>query len=81
MIKLTQRRQYKLRLEMSKVTQLTFVRCEVGIGRATIVESEEVASGAVLKTNEAIQVVGVEMLFLLKRSTNFNLSTLEFVTA
>lgn len=53
MIKLTQRKQYKLRLEMSKVTQLTFVRCAVGIGRATIVESEEVASGAVPKTNEA----------------------------
>ena len=48
---------------------------------SAIVESEEVAPGVVLDYNEANQVVGIEMLYLSKRSANLNLSTLEFVTA
>ena len=48
---------------------------------STIVESEEVSSGVVLDYNESNEVVGVEMLYLSKRSPNLNLSTLEFETA
>ena len=42
---------------------------------------EEVAPGVVLDYNESNQVVGIEMLYLSKRSPNLNLSTLELVTA
>ena len=45
-----------------------------------IVESEEVSPGAVLDYNEANEVVGVEMLHLSKRSSNLNLSALQFET-
>ncbi len=45
-----------------------------------IVESEEVSPGIVLDYNEADEVVGVEMLNLSKRSSNLNLSLLEFET-
>ena len=48
---------------------------------SAIVESEEVASGVVLDYNESNQFVGIEMLYLSKRSPNLNLSTLELVTA
>ena len=48
---------------------------------SAILESEEVAPGIVLDCNQANQVVGIEMLYLSKRSANLNLSTLEFVTA
>jgi len=44
-----------------------------------IIESEEAAPGIVLDYNEAIQVAGVEMLHLSKRSPNLNLTTLELV--
>ena len=45
-----------------------------------IVESEEVAPGVVLDYNEFNEVVGVEMLYLSRRSSNLNLSALEFET-
>ena len=45
-----------------------------------IVESEEVAPGVVLDYNEANEVVGVEMLYLSRRSASLNLSVLEFET-
>ena len=48
---------------------------------STIAESEEVSPGVVLDYNESNEVVGVEMLYLSKRSSNLNLSTLEFETA
>ena len=47
---------------------------------STIVESEEVAPGVVLDYNEANEVVGVEMLYLSRRSASLNLSVLEFET-
>jgi uncharacterized protein YuzE len=47
---------------------------------STIVESEEVSPGVVLDYNESNEVVGVEMLYLSKRSSNLNLSLLEFET-
>ncbi|MCY3763917.1 MAG: DUF2283 domain-containing protein [Gemmatimonadetes bacterium] len=45
-----------------------------------IVESKEVSPGVVLDYNASIEVVGVEMLRLSKRSTDLNLSTLQFET-
>lgn len=48
---------------------------------SAIVESEEVSPGVVLDYNELNEVVGVEMLYLSKRSSNLNLSALEFDTA
>ena len=45
-----------------------------------IVESEEVSPGVVLDYNEAKEVVGVELLHLSKRSSDLNLSALEFET-
>ena len=48
---------------------------------SVIVESEEVSPGVMLDYNESNEVVGVEVLYLSKRSSNLNLSTLEFETA
>ena len=48
---------------------------------STIVESEEVSSGVVLDYNESNEVMGVEMIYLSKRSSNLSLSVLEFETA
>ena len=48
---------------------------------STIVDSEEVSPGVVLDYNESNEVVGVEMLYLSKRSSKLNLSALEFETA
>ena len=45
-----------------------------------IVESEEASPGVVLDYNESNEVVGVEMLHLSKRSSNLNLSALQFET-
>ena len=45
-----------------------------------IVESEEVSPGVMLDYNESKEVVGVEMLHLSKRSSNLNLSALQFET-
>jgi len=50
------------------------------IDDSPIVESEEVAPGVVLDYNESNEVVGVEMLHLSKRSSNLNLSALQFET-
>ena len=43
-----------------------------------IVETEEVSPGVMLDYNEAGEVVGVEMLYLSKRSGAIDLSDLEF---
>ena len=45
-----------------------------------IIDSEEVAPGIVLDYNELDEVVGVEMLYLSRRSSDLNLSSLEFET-
>ena len=45
-----------------------------------IVESEEASPGVVLDCNESNEVIGVEMLHLSKRSSNLNLSALQFET-
>ena len=50
------------------------------LDNSKIIESEEVAPGIVLDYNELNEVVGVEMLYLSRRSSDLNLSTLEFET-
>ena len=45
-----------------------------------IVESEEVSAGVVLDFNESREVVGVELLQLSKRSSDLDLSSLQFET-
>ena len=47
---------------------------------STIVESEEVSPGVALDYNDSNEVVGVELHYLSKRSSNLNLSLLEFET-
>ncbi len=48
---------------------------------SAIVESEEVSPGVVLDYNESNEVVGVEMFYLSKGSSNLNLSALKFEMA
>ncbi len=45
-----------------------------------IVESEEVSAGVLLDFNESREVVGVEILQLSKRSSDLDLSSLQFET-
>jgi len=47
---------------------------------SSIVESEEVSAGVVLDFNESREVVGVEILQLSKRSSDLDLSSLQFET-
>jgi uncharacterized protein YuzE len=66
-----------MKLKVDKEADALYLRLD----DSTIVDSEEVAPGVVLDYNEASEVVGVEMLYLSKRSANLNLSALEFETA
>ena len=66
-----------MKLHIDKEADALYLRLD----DSAIVESEEVAPGVVLDYNEAEQVVAIEMLYLLKRSPNLNLSTRELVTA
>ena len=47
---------------------------------SAIVVTQQVSPGVVLDYNESNEVVGVETLHLSKRSSNLNLSALEFET-
>ena len=47
---------------------------------SAIVESEELSAGVVLDFNDSHEVVGVEMLQLSRRSSQLNLSSLQFET-
>ena len=66
-----------MKLHVDKNADALYLRLD----DSAIVESEEVSPGVVLDYNESNEVVGVEMLYLSKRSSNLNLSTLEFETA
>lgn len=50
------------------------------LGNSAIVESDEVSPGVVLDYNEANEVVGIEMLGLLRRSPEIDLTALDFET-
>ncbi|MCY4543860.1 MAG: DUF2283 domain-containing protein [Gemmatimonadetes bacterium] len=66
-----------MRLHVDKEADALYLRLD----DSAIVESEEVSPGVVLDYNDSNEVVGVELLHLSKRSTNLNLSALEFETA
>ena len=66
-----------MRLHVDKEADALYLRLD----DSAIVESEEVSPGVVLDYNDSKEVVGVELLHLSKRSTNLNLSALEFETA
>ena len=61
-----------MKLHVDKEADVLYLRLD----DSAIVESEEVSPGVVLDYNESNEVVGVEMLYLSKRSSNLNLSTL-----
>ncbi len=66
-----------MKLNVDKDADALYLRLD----DSSIVESEEVAPGVVLDYNESNEVVGVEILYLSKRSSNMDLSALEFKTA
>ena len=66
-----------MKLHVDKNADALYLRLDDSV----IVESEEVSPGVTLDYNESNEVVGVEMLYLSKRSSNLNLSALEFETA
>ncbi len=66
-----------MKLNVDKESDALYLRLD----DSPIVESEEVSPGVILDYNEAKEVVGVEMLYLSKRSSKLNLSSLQFETA
>ncbi|MCY4527489.1 MAG: DUF2283 domain-containing protein [Chloroflexi bacterium] len=65
-----------MKLNVDKEADALYLRLD----DSPIVESEEVSPGIVLDYNESNEVIGVEMLHLSKRSSNLNLSALQFET-
>ena len=65
-----------MKLHVDKEADALYLRLD----DSAIVESEEISPGVMLDYNESNEVVGVEMLYLSKRSSNLNLSALEFET-
>ena len=63
-----------MKLHVDKQADALYLRLD----DSKIIESEEVAPGVVLDYNEKNEVVGIEMLFLSKRSQSLKLSALEF---
>ena len=66
-----------MKLHVDKEADALYLRLDASV----ITESEEVSPGVVLDYNESNEVVGVEILHLSQRSTELNLSSLEFETA
>ena len=65
-----------MKLNVDKQADALYLRLDDSV----IVESEEVSPGVVLDYNESNEVVGVEMLGLSKRTSDLNLSALQFET-
>ncbi|MCY4131600.1 MAG: DUF2283 domain-containing protein [Nitrospira sp.] len=65
-----------MKLHIDKEADALYLRLD----NSDIVESEEVSPGVAFDYNETNEVVGVEMLYLSKRSANLNLSALECQT-
>ena len=65
-----------MKLHVDKDADALYLRLD----DSAIVESEEVSAGVVLDFNDAHEVVGVEMLQLSRRSSELNLSSLQFET-
>ena len=65
-----------MRLTIDREADALYLRLD----ESTIVESEEVSHGVVLDYSEDDQVVGVEILWLSKRSPGFDYSSLHYET-
>ena len=65
-----------MKLNVDREADALYLRLDDSV----IVESEEVSPGVVLDYNEANEVVGVEMLRLSQRSSDLDLSALQFET-
>ena len=63
-----------MKLHVDKEADALYLR----IDDSKIIESDEVAPGIILDYNEQNEVVGIEMLYLSKRSPNLKTSALEF---
>jgi len=66
-----------MKLHVDKEADALYFRLDESV----IVESEEVAPGVVLDYSKSDEVVGVELLYLSKRSSELNLSALQFETS
>ena len=65
-----------MKLTVDKDADALYLRLDDSV----IVVPEQVSPGVVLDFSESNEVVGVEILHLSKRSSNLNLSALEFET-
>ncbi|PZR71983.1 MAG: hypothetical protein DLM73_14215 [Chthoniobacterales bacterium] len=63
-----------MRLHVDKEADALYLRLD----DSKIIESEEVAPGVVLDYNQQNEVVGIEMLYLSKRTSTLKTSALEF---
>ena len=63
-----------MKLHVDKEADALYLRLD----DSKIIESEEVAPGVILDYNENDEVVGVEMLYLSKRTSNLKTTALEF---
>ncbi len=65
-----------MKIHVDKKADALYLRLD----KSVIVESEEVAPGVVVDYNESDEIVGVELLYLSKRSSELDLSELHFQT-
>ncbi len=63
-----------MRLHVDKVADALYLRLD----DSKIIESDEVAPGVILDYNEQHEVIGIEMLYLSKRTPHLKTTTLEF---
>ena len=75
-LRLASGRRRPMKLSVDKAADALYLRLD----DSPVIESEEVSPGVMLDYNELNVVVGVEMLHLSKRSSNVNLSALQFET-
>ena len=66
-----------MKLKIDKEADALYLRLD----ESDIVESEEISPGIGIDYNDANLVVGIEILYLSRRSPEANLSSLLFVTA
>jgi uncharacterized protein YuzE len=65
-----------MKLQVDREADALYLRLD----DSRIVESDEVAPGIILDYYEKNEIVGVEMLYLSKRSTSFDPTACEFET-
>ena len=65
-----------MRLQIDKEADALYLRLD----DSKIRESDEVSPGVILDYNEHNEVVGIEMLYLSRRSPGFKTTALEFET-